>query len=78
MIAVLSIAEVCARLGCKRRRVFELLADGTLERAPRFGRDLRIYEASVDRALAPTPAAKRKARAPGVAWSRSDFSELLA
>lgn len=62
MTDVLTIPEVCARLGCKRRRVFELLADGTLERAPRYGRELRIYAASVDRALAPTPATKRAAR----------------
>lgn len=62
MTDVMSIPEVCERLGCKRRRVFELLADGTLERAPRYGRSLRIYTASVDRALAPTPSARRNAR----------------
>ncbi len=46
MIETLSIEQVCERLGCKRRRVFQLLKDGTLERAPRFGRSLRIYGAS--------------------------------
>lgn len=50
-------------LGCKRRRVFQLLANGTLERAPRFGRAIRIYKASVERALTwPTP--KRRAPRP--------------
>lgn len=47
-------------LGCKRRRVFQLLANGTLERAPRFGRAIRIYRASVERALT-WPAVKRRA-----------------
>lgn len=62
MIEVLSVEAVAEILGCKRRRVFELLADGTLERAPRFGRQLRVFAASVDRALTPTPAKRRAAR----------------
>jgi excisionase family DNA binding protein len=69
MIETMSIEAVCERLGCKRRRVFQLLADGTLERAPRFGRSLRIYAASVDRALAPPEPKKRRAprrRSPSV------------
>jgi len=61
---VLSVEAVGEILGCKRRRVFQLLANGTLERAPRFGRSLRIYRASVERALAPTPVARRRARRP--------------
>ena len=66
-IEVLSIEAVCEILGCKRRRVFQLLNDGTLERAPRFGRSLRIYKASVERALTPTPAKRRAARRPSPA-----------
>lgn len=67
MVDVLSIPQVCELLGCKRRRVFQLLNDGTLERAPRFGRSLRIYRASVERALTPTPAKRRAARRPSAA-----------
>ena len=48
---LLSIAQVSDLLGCSRSRVFELLREGTLERAPRFGRALRIYTTSLLRAL---------------------------
>lgn len=57
---VLSVEAAAAKLGCSRRRVFELLALGTLERAPKYGRQVRIYEASVDRALAPRRSTRRK------------------
>lgn len=61
----LSIPQVCEILGCKRSRVFELLAEGVLERAPRFGRNLRIYADSVELAQArPEPKKRRKQRAP--------------
>ena len=60
---VLSVLQVCELLGCKRRRVFQLLADGTLERAPRYGREIRIYKASVERALMPQTETGRKKRA---------------
>lgn len=60
-VETLSVEQVAEILGCKRRRVFQLLADGTLERAPRFGRSLRIYRVSVDHALMPAPS-KRRAR----------------
>lgn len=63
---VLSIAQVCELLGCSRSRVFELLADGVLDRAPRFGRSLRIYTDSVLAAVArPTPRKARKRKVPG-------------
>lgn len=75
----MSVEAVAERLGCSRRRVFQLLADGTLERAPRFGRSLRIYAASVDRALAPTPVKRRKARRPTPAgFSAAAFADLTA
>lgn len=61
---VLSVLQVCERLGCKKRRVFQLLADGTLERAPRYGREIRIFEASVIRALTPVTAKARKRNMP--------------
>lgn len=77
MIAVLSVEAVAEILGCKRRRVFELLADGTLERAPRFGRALRVFAASVDRALTPTPAKRRAARRSGATLAPAP-AELLA
>ena len=59
---VLSVEQVAEILGCKRRRVFQLLADGTLEKAPRFGRSIRVFADSVARAQNPTPAARRQAR----------------
>lgn len=34
-------------LGCKRRRVFELLAEGALQGAPKFGRRRMVTRASV-------------------------------
>lgn len=64
---VLSIEQVCELLGCKRRRVFQLLSKGILVRAPRFGRALRIYRASVEQALAPKRSNGRKRRAPRAA-----------
>lgn len=70
---VLSVEQVGELLGCKRSKVFELLADGTLERAPRYGRELRIYKASVERALAPKTAKARKRNAPSPAgWNIDD------
>jgi hypothetical protein len=60
--------ERCAEiLGCSRRRVFQLLADGTLERAPRYGRGIRVLGASVERALGPTASkpGRRKRRPVG-------------
>lgn len=79
VIETASVEQVCEVLGCSRRRVFQLLADGTLERAPRFGKALRIFRASVDRALAPTPAKRRKARMPSPAgWDLKDLrADLL-
>lgn len=54
--------EVMQKLGCKRRRLFQLLADGTLERAPRWGREIRIYTESVVRAMTQKQPRKRKQR----------------
>lgn len=62
---VVSVEQAAQQLGCKRRRVFQLLADGILEKAPRYGREIRIYTASVERALAPTATQRRKARGVG-------------
>lgn len=70
---VISVDEACELLGCKRTRLFELLANGTLERAPRFGRQVRIYRASVERALFPLASPKGKRRGPTApSWSLSD------
>ncbi len=78
---VVSVDWVCETLGCKRRRVFQLLADGILERAPRFGRSLRIYKASVERALAPVAPKRRpkRQRAPtATTWDKADMAQYLA
>lgn len=58
---VLSVEEVASRLGCSRRRVFQLLANGTLERAPRYGKQIRIYEDTVIAAQARPTSEQRKA-----------------
>lgn len=60
---VVSVDRAAEILGCSRRRVFELLADGVLERAPRLGRRLRIYTESVLRAVArPEPRTRKRRR----------------
>lgn len=76
---VVSIEWVCETLGCSRRQVFNLLNRGVLERAPRFGRNLRVYRASVDRALAPrSNGRKRKARlAPHAPVQLEDLADLI-
>lgn len=60
---VLSVEDVCELLGCKKRQVFKLLESGGLERAPKHGKALRIYKASVDRLLTPSLKRSRKRRA---------------
>jgi excisionase family DNA binding protein len=75
---VLSIAQVCDLMGCKRSKVFELLADGVLERAPRYGRSLRIYTDSVHKALArPEPARRRSKRARRVEVERINPADVI-
>lgn len=61
---VMSPEEVMTVLGCKRAQLFKLLAQGKLERAPRCGRELRIYTESVTRALTKPVRRGRKSRAP--------------
>lgn len=75
-VKVYSVLQVAEILGCKRRKVFELLADGTLERAPRYGREIRIYAESVNVALAPQRDAVRKARAHRVATERINPADI--
>ncbi len=79
MIETLSVDQACEILGCKRRRLFQLLKAGIIERAPRYGRSLRIYRDSIDRALTPpSDARKRKVRAAVHApWSKGDLAEYL-
>lgn len=62
MQMVVSVEEACEILGCKRRKLFQLLAEGVLESAPRYGRSLRIFRASVERALMPREGDRRKQR----------------
>lgn len=70
--ALVSIEIVMAALGCSRSRVYELLADGTLDRGPKFGRRTLITAASVRSAIhsgpvgpAPTKSRRRVRRARG-------------
>lgn len=72
---VVTWQEAARLLGCGKTRLFELLAQGVLERAPRYGRSLRIFRASVERALfAPRKPGRKKrhASAPAVTWTLAD------
>lgn len=77
MVETLSVEQVGERLGCSRRRVFQLIADGTLEKAPRYGRSIRILAASVDRALTPRPS-KRRAKRSGICGAPFTVADLRA
>jgi excisionase family DNA binding protein len=59
-----SVEAAAALLGCRRRQVFSLLKRGVLVRAPRVGRELRIYVASINEALRPRAEKRRKRRLP--------------
>jgi excisionase family DNA binding protein len=48
---LLTVEEAAQALRCSRRRVFELLADGTLARGPKYGRQTVITAGSVEAAL---------------------------
>lgn len=67
MSTLLDVDEAAARLRCSRRRVFELLTDGTLVRGPKYGRRTVITTESVEAALvasepAPCPVAEAAPR----------------
>jgi hypothetical protein len=76
--ALLTIAETAATLRCSRRRVFQLLSDGTLVRGKRYGRQAVILAESVYAALEATydPPTKRVRRARGA--EKDAFDALLA
>lgn len=44
---LLTIDEAAALLRCGRTRVFELIAEGRIERAPKFGKKTTVKRASV-------------------------------
>lgn len=67
----ISVEGACELLGCQRRRVFQLLKSGHLERAPRHGKSLRILKAGVERlAVEAPPKKRRKQRAPSFTPAR--------
>jgi hypothetical protein len=72
---LLPVDEVARMLFCSRRRVFELLADGTLLRGAKFGKQTTILAESVFQAMEkaydpPAPKVKR-VRAPRLAFSQA-------
>lgn len=75
---VLPIDEVCTMLHCGRTRVFELIADGTLVRAPKFGKKTVVLAESVFAALEaeyhPAPPKPRKRARKGMT---AEFDALL-
>jgi hypothetical protein len=52
---LLDVEEAADWLRCSRRRVFQLIADGTLTKGPKYGRRTVVTTESVAAALAPTP-----------------------
>jgi excisionase family DNA binding protein len=62
--ALLTVAEAAETLRCKRTRVFELIADGTLVRGAKYGRKTVVLAESVFAALEKTydPPAKKRTR----------------
>ena len=56
----ITVEQAAARLGCSRRRVFELLASGGLKRATKVGRHAMVSVDSVDRALMPSVKVRKR------------------
>jgi len=80
---LLDVDEAATRLRCSRRRVFELLADGTLARGPKYGRRTVITAESVAAALvasepAPCPAAEAAPKRRAPRSFRADLDTLAA
>lgn len=50
--SVVSLERALVMLGCKRSKVFKLLSQGRLERAPKVGRSVMITVASIEALLA--------------------------
>lgn len=70
---VMSLQEVQDMMGCGRTKVFELLANGTLEQAPRYGRNIRIYRDTVLKALERTRRRTRRAQPSPAGFSLEDL-----
>lgn len=64
---VVSVQQAMQMLGCKERQIFYMLERGILERAPRWGKEIRIYTASVVRALTPATKKERQRNCPSPA-----------
>lgn len=71
---VLSVVQVCELLGCKPRQIFYMLAAGQLERAPRYGKEIRILTSSVQKAVSRQPSQGRRKRSSDT--STFSFDEL--
>lgn len=52
---LLTIEEAATELHCSRRRVFQLLESGQLQRGVRLGKRGRVTRESVDALVAPLP-----------------------
>lgn len=77
LVRLLTVAETAARLRCSERRVFELLADGTLVRGRAYGRRTVVTSESVEAALEAPPvdeAPKKRVRH----VARASLSERLS
>lgn len=65
---VLTVVEAAETLRCSERRVWGLIADGVLSKAPSYGKRTLVYAESVfealERAYHPGPGRKRKPRKP--------------
>lgn len=77
----ITLARAGELLHCGRTRVFELIREGVLEIAPRFGRKTTLVTASVLKALAMGPRKPgrraRAARSTPPAVTRAEVQALL-
>ena len=77
---ILTVQDAASTLLCSRRRVFELLADGTLERGPKYGKKTTVVAESVfdalEKAYDPVPEKRSRFRKPRTALSNA-FDSFL-
>jgi excisionase family DNA binding protein len=81
-VDTVTVEAAAELLGCSRRQVFNLLADGKLKRAARAGRTLKILRDSIDRfQLGETTGGRRRRRSNTIVLERvnaADFADLCA
>lgn len=72
-----TVEEAAELLHCGRSRVFELLADGRLQRGPKFGRQTVITRESVEALARGEETEKPKRRRQRVSRSAKQLADLI-